>query len=130
MDELTSILAKVEFVADQVIDAKAQIVHLDAKRHKNREAIQKLGQLPKQQANKKQWLCIGSMFMKLPTHTAKNLISDDQVELNSGIDKLHDKLKEKVEQLHTLEGKQLSSGFKLKPLTKDEILAFRSAFKL
>ena len=134
MDQLTQLLAKVELIADDIIDSKTQIVHLDAKRQKNREALNKLRELQavgdKSLPIQKAWVCVGSMFIKLSSNETKNLISDDQLQIDSGIEKFHNELKTKVANLRELEGKPQLTGFNLKPLGKEEILSLKTAFKI
>lgn len=134
MDQFTQLLTKVELIADDIIDSKTQIVHLDAKRQKNREALNQLRKLQavgdKSWPIKKNWVCVGSMFIKLSSNETKNLISDDQLQIDSCIEKLHIELKTKVANLRELEGKPQLTGFNLKPLGKEEILSLKTAFKI
>jgi hypothetical protein len=132
MEELTKLLTKIELTADDIINAKQQIVHLDAKRHKSREALNRLREQYKNNPRsvKKNWVCLGDMFIRLDYNTARNSITDDQYQLDQGIEKLRDELKEKVNQLRQLEGKPELVGFSLKPLKKEEILALRTGFKI
>lgn len=132
MEELTNLLAKIELTADDIIDAKQQIVNLDAKRHKTREALNRL----RDQHNtnprsvKRNWVCLGDMFIELGYNTTRNCIQDEQYHLDQGVEKLRDELKEKVNKLRELEGKPELVGFSLKPLKKEEILALRTGFKI
>lgn len=132
MEELTKLLSKIELAADDIIDTRQQIVNLDSKRHKTREAGNRL----RDQYNnnprsvKKNWVCLGDMFIELNYNRARNSITDEQYHLDEGVEKLRDELKDKVNHLRELEGKPELRGFSLKPLKKEEILALRTGFKI
>lgn len=132
MEELTKLLANIELTADDIIDTRQQIVNLDAKRHKTREALSCLRDLhstnPK--LTNKNYVCLGDMFIRLNYNSTRNLIVDEQYHIDQGIEKLRDELSEKVGKLRALEGKPELTGFNLKPLKKEEILALRTAFKI
>lgn len=132
MEELTGLLTKIELTADDIIDTRQQIVCLDAKRHKAREALNRLKDLRSVNPNlaKKNWVCLGDMFIRLDQNSTRNLIFDEQYHLDQGVEKLRDELTEKVNKLNELEGKPELTGFALKPLSKQEILALRTGFKL
>lgn len=129
MDELTKLLTQIELTADDIIDTKHQIVDLDAKRHKNREALNALRDLKANQKTKN-WVCVGDMFIRLNQNDTRNIIFDDQYRMETGIEKLREQLSEKVNKLRELEGKPEITGFNLKPLNKQEILSLRTAFKI
>lgn len=129
MEQLTKLLTQIELTADDVIDTKQQIVDLDAKRHKNREALNCLRDLEPQQKNKN-WVCVGDMFIRLNQNDTRNIIFDDQYHMEQGVEDLRDQLSDKVNKLRELEGKPEITGFNLKPLKKEEILSLRTAFKI
>lgn len=131
MDDLIKLLADIELAADDICDTRQQIVSFDAKRHKTREALNNLKeQQKKQNPPRRHWVCLGNMFIRLSTNETRNLIVDDQYHIDTGIEKLRDDLKEKVERLRFLEGKPELTGFNLKSLDKKEILALRTGFKV
>lgn len=133
MEELTNLLTRIELTADDIIDTKQQIVNLDARRHKTREASNRLKELQVKYRNnpsRKHWICVGDMFIKLNANDARNLIVDDQYQIDEGTEKLRDDLKVKVDKLRDLEGKPELTGFHLKPLKKEEIASLRTAFKV
>lgn len=132
MEELTKLLTNIELTADDVIDTKQQIVSLDARRHKTREAGSRLKELRERdpKSRKNHWVCLGDMFIRLDVNETRNLIQEDQYQTESGLEKLRDQLKLKVAKLRELEGKPEVSGFNLKPLNKQEILSLRTAFKV
>lgn len=132
MDELTKLLTKIELKADDIIDTKQQIVNLDAKRHKIREALSSLKDQHTKNSNstKRNYVCVGDMFIRLNHNSTRNLLVDDQYHIDQGIEKLRNELGDKVNELRELEGKPELTGFNLKPLNKQEVLALRSAFKI
>lgn len=132
MDELTDLLTKIELTADDIIDTKQQIVNLDARRLKGREALNRLQDLRVKHPSTtyRHWVCIGDMFIKLNSNETRNLILEDLYTTDEGVEKLRDDLKEKVGQLNQLEGKPEITGFNLKPLRKEEIVALRTAFRI
>lgn len=133
MEELTKLLAGIELTADDIVDAKQQIINLDARRHKTREALNCIREQQKDKTSnpsRKHWVCVGDMFIKLNTNDTRNILVDDQYSLDQGVEKLREQLKEKVDKLRQLEGKPELTGFHLKPLKKEEIVALRTAFKV
>lgn len=132
MEELTKLLTKIELTADDILDTRQQIVNLDSKRHKNREALNRLKELnsTKPIAARKNWVCMGDMFIRLDYNSARNIIFDEQYHLDQGVEKLRDELRDKVNNLNELEGKPELTGFNLKPLKKEEIQALRAGFKI
>lgn len=133
MEELTKLLTKIELTADDIIDTKQQIINLDARRHKTREASNCLKELQTRHKNnpsKRHWVCVGDMFIRLNANDTRNLIVDDQYQIDEGVEKLRDELKVKVDKLRQLEGRPELTGFHLKPLKKEEINSLRTAFKV
>lgn len=133
MEELTKLLTSIELTADDIVDTKQQLINLDARRHKTREALNTVKEQLKNKntnTNKKHWVCVGDMFIRLNTNDTRNTILDDQYHTEQGVEKLRVELKEKVDKLRQLEGKPELTGFHLKPLKKEEIASFRQAFKI
>ncbi|XP_071784800.1 p53 and DNA damage-regulated protein 1-like [Asterias amurensis] len=125
MDLVVRHLGELEALAEEVLSDKQQIVDLDRTRNGNREAIRSL--MNKEQQNKssqsKSWVCFGEMFVKLPGESAKAILKQDQVKLNSEIDRLRKDLKPKVAKLRDMEGRKEAKGFDLTALSKDELKA-------
>ncbi|XP_032369901.1 p53 and DNA damage-regulated protein 1 isoform X2 [Etheostoma spectabile] len=92
-------LTEVEEAAEDVLTSKQQIVDLDTRRNRNREALNAL----------------------------KNEISDsDQEQLDQEINELRKGLKAKVNLLNEMQGKPELRGYNLSPLSNDEIKAINS----
>lgn len=119
MDELIKEIEKKEQIARDILSIKAEIVGLDMKRNKNREASRALSKLPPKES--KTWICSGNIFIKTKTDIAKAMISADQKSLDSTINELRDKIQERSKELSTMEGKEpISLSHKLKPLSSEE----------
>uniref|UniRef100_A0A0E9QKP1 Uncharacterized protein n=1 Tax=Anguilla anguilla TaxID=7936 RepID=A0A0E9QKP1_ANGAN len=87
-------LTEVEVAAEDVLSDKQQIVDLDVKRHRNREALSALRD-DSQQPEEKVKVCFGNMFIKLPKATTKHMIEKDQEQLDKEISDLRNRLKAK-----------------------------------
>ncbi|KAJ8360880.1 hypothetical protein SKAU_G00174050 [Synaphobranchus kaupii] len=102
-------LTEVEVAAEDVLSDKQQIVDLDVKRHRNREALNVLRD-DDQQSEDKVKVCFGNMFIKLPKATTKHMIQKDQEQLDKEISDLRKHLKAKVNHLNRLQGKPELTG--------------------
>ncbi|EDO37037.1 predicted protein [Nematostella vectensis] len=111
-------LVELEERANEILTDRQQIVELDRKRNSNREALSALN---KKSTGDKSWVCFGNMFMKLPDSKTKDMIIQDQRIVEQELQTLRTNLKEKVAELHKLEGLQEVKGFNLKPVTEDEL---------
>nr|XP_006814317.1 PREDICTED: p53 and DNA damage-regulated protein 1-like [Saccoglossus kowalevskii] len=89
---------EVEGLAEEIVTDKHQIIDLDRKRNKNREALRALGKM-------------------------QPVPGKDQNNIESEIGKLRDNLKPKVSKLRELEGRPEAKGFNLEALSRDEINA-------
>lgn len=68
----------------------------------------------------KTWMCIGDMFIRMPSDVVMDAIEKEQEQLDKGIKDLRDGLRPKVNQLRKLEGEEPTRGTLLKPLSKEE----------
>ncbi|XP_034440258.1 p53 and DNA damage-regulated protein 1 isoform X2 [Hippoglossus hippoglossus] len=103
MDAVEEYLTEVEEAAEDVLTTKQQIVDLDSKRNKNREALTAL----------------------------KTEMSDsNQEQLEKEINDLRKELKSKVNHLNEMQGNPELRGYNLSPLSTDEIKAMNSIFKI
>ncbi|XP_077418952.1 p53 and DNA damage-regulated protein 1 [Vanacampus margaritifer] len=119
-------LREVEEAAEDVLTTKQQIIDLDMKRNRNREALNALknGVCPA-----KMKICFGNMFIKFPKSKAREMIQKDQEQLNSELNDLHKGLKANVSRLNETQGKPELSGYNLLPLSADEMKAIKSILK-
>ena len=102
----------------QVLSDKQQIVHLDRRRNKTREALRCL---TKDKESDKAWVCMRDMFMKLPKKNTATFLKKDYEQLDTEISELQRNLKPKVSKLRDLEDKDDLKGFNLNPLSKEEL---------
>ncbi|XP_075880828.1 p53 and DNA damage-regulated protein 1 isoform X2 [Nelusetta ayraudi] len=100
--QVLAYLTEIEEAAEDVLSTKQQIVDLDTKRNRNREALNAL----------------------------RNQMSDsDQEQLDKEINNLRKELKDKVGHLNNLQGKPDLRGYSLTPLSSDEVTAINSILK-
>ncbi|KAF9173114.1 p53 and DNA damage-regulated protein 1 [Mortierella sp. AD011] len=116
--ELLSNFQKRELVAEEILTNKELIVDYDRRRNSNREALSKLKKELTQE--KKVWVNMGDMFVKLPKQNVETMIKKDQETLDSEISDIRELMKEKVVELEKLEGGDGSraKSYQLKAMTK------------
>ncbi|XP_030067062.1 p53 and DNA damage-regulated protein 1 [Microcaecilia unicolor] len=114
-------LQEVEERSEKVLADKQQMVDLDLKRNRNREALRAL----QREAAETEMLmvCFGNMFIQFPKTKIKEMIQIDQEHLDEEIAKLRTELKIKVNFLYEAQGKPELKGFRLKPLELEEMRA-------
>ncbi|XP_078275361.1 p53 and DNA damage-regulated protein 1 [Rhinoraja longicauda] len=120
-------LTEVELLAESVMADKQQIISLDTKRHRNREALRALRNSSKQSGNV--MVCFGDMFIKFSKPNTMDMIQKDQEHLDEEIRKLCNQLKMKVNRLNEAQGKPELKGFNLTPLTHEEMQAITKILK-
>ena len=103
-------ISEIEELAEEILTDRAQIIDYDKKRNGNREAINAI----KDNSSKKQWFCVGNLFIKIPEEQAKQILVEDQQKIEAEMNKLRNNLKPKVKKLHELEGLPEVKGFDLK----------------
>ncbi|KAK4812669.1 hypothetical protein QYF61_012179 [Mycteria americana] len=112
-------LAEVEELAEDVLAARQQIVDLDVKRNRNREALRALQKDP--EPDGKAMVCFGNMFIELPKAQTKEMLQKDQEHLDEEINNLRKELRVKVNRLFEAQGKAELKGFNLNPMTAEEM---------
>ncbi|KAI4877674.1 hypothetical protein NFI96_021211 [Prochilodus magdalenae] len=120
-------LMEVEVAAEDVLSDKQQIVDLDGKRNRNREAMNALRNSASE--NDKVKVCFGSMFIKFPKENVKSMIQKDQEQLDQEINDIRKRLKAKVNHLNDLQGKPEIKGYNLSPLSSEELKAINSVLR-
>ncbi|XP_033752981.1 p53 and DNA damage-regulated protein 1-like [Pecten maximus] len=113
-------MAEIEELAEDIISDKHQMVELDKKRQKTREAIRILS---KDKKTQKSWVCFGDMFIKLPVSDTKKLLEKDFNGLDTEIADVSKGLKPKVNKLRDLEHKDDAKGFSLNSMSREELQA-------
>lgn len=121
-------LTEVEEAAEDVLTTKQQIVDLDSKRHRNREALSALRNELSQSEKVK--VCFGNIFIKFPSNKTREMIQRDQEQLDKEINNLRKELKVKVNQLNDIQGKPELRGYSLTSLSPDELKAINSLLKM
>ncbi|KAG1931018.1 p53 and DNA damage-regulated protein 1 [Pimephales promelas] len=119
-------LTEVEVAAEDILADKQQIVDMDLRRNRNREA---LNALRNHSSNDNVKVCFGNMFIKFPQERARSMILKDQENLDKEINDLRKRLKAKVNRLNELQGKPELTGYNLAPLSSDEMKAINSLIK-
>ncbi|XP_061584707.1 p53 and DNA damage-regulated protein 1 [Cololabis saira] len=120
-------LTSIEEAAEDVLSSKQQIVDLDSKRNRNREALSALKH--EMSDSEKVKVCFGNMFIKFPKSKTSEMIQRDQEQLDKEINDLRKGLKAKVNRLNEMQGKPELRGYNLSPLSSDEIRAINSLLK-
>ncbi|KAK2821604.1 hypothetical protein Q7C36_020947 [Tachysurus vachellii] len=120
-------LIEVELAAEDVLSDKQQIVDLDGRRNRNREALNALKNSNTDKDKVK--VCFGNMFIKFPKESTKSMIQKDQEQIEQEINNLRKGLKAKVNHLNDLQGKPEIRGYHLSPLSGDELKAINGILK-
>ncbi|XP_074516756.1 p53 and DNA damage-regulated protein 1 [Sebastes fasciatus] len=120
-------LTAVEEAAEEVLTSRQQIVDLDSKRNRNREALNALKN--EMSDSDKVKVCFGNMFIKFPKLKTREMIQKDQEQLDKEINDLRNGLKAKVNRLNEMQGKPELRGYNLSPLSTDEIKAINGLLK-
>ncbi|KAF9210422.1 p53 and DNA damage-regulated protein 1 [Podila verticillata] len=100
--EFVSNLQQRELIAEDILTNKNLMVDYDRKRNSNREALSKLKKDLSEE--KKVWVNLGDMFVKMPKENVETMIKKDQDTLDSEINDIRQTMKEKVVELEKLEG--------------------------
>ncbi|NP_001290685.1 p53 and DNA damage-regulated protein 1 [Esox lucius] len=120
-------LTEVEEAAEGILANKQQIVDLDKKRNMNREALNALKH--ELVSEEKVQVCFGNMFIKFPKAKTKEMIQQDQEQLDEEIHKLRNVMKDQLNHLNNLQGKPELTGYNLSPLSSDEVKAINHLLK-
>ncbi|GAB1606934.1 p53 and DNA damage-regulated protein 1-like [Argonauta hians] len=123
VDKVEETLIEIEEVAEQILANKQQIVDLDKKRQQLREANRVLS---KSRGDKKRWVCMSNMFIKMPEKYTKSILEKDFDKLDTEINSIRKTLKAQVSRLRDLEQQEDLKGFDLKPLSDKELKAVES----
>nr|XP_032813642.1 p53 and DNA damage-regulated protein 1 [Petromyzon marinus] len=123
---LITYLTEVEALAEDLLADKHQMVALDRKRNSNREALRAV---QGGAAAEKTWVCFGNMFIKIPRSKTRQMIKNDQEQLESEMTRIRRELKVKLNRLNEAQGKPELKGFDLAPLSREEMLAINKVIK-
>ena len=116
------LLRQSEELGEKVLRDREEIVQMDRIRNKNREALTALKRVPEKESV---YLCVGNMFFKHRKPAARQLIEDDQKQVNDHIEQLRRQMKNKVQQIQEMEDKgDQFAKFNLNPLSSQEMKSF------
>ncbi|CAJ1051876.1 p53 and DNA damage-regulated protein 1 [Xyrichtys novacula] len=104
-----------------------QIVDLDLKRNRNREALNALKTEMSNTENVK--VCFGNIFIRFPNVKTREMIQRDQEQLDKEINDLRTGLRAKVNHLNEIQGKPELRGYNLSPLSSDELKSVNRLLK-
>ena len=101
-------MQKVELLGEEVLTDRQQIVELDRRRNKNREALAALRRIEREKgaevaATQKHWVCMGETFTKYDQTSARSMLEADQKRLDAEIDRLRDEVKRKTSEVCKLD---------------------------
>lgn len=129
-DSVMRYMCEVEGMAEDILTDKEQIVNLDRRRNKNREALRAIKtELKENKNDSKSWVCFGNMFIRMDKATVEKLLSKDQETIDEEVNNLRNGLKTKVGKLREAEGKPDMRGFQLEPLSQEEMAAVNQVLK-
>ncbi|NXF80705.1 PDRG1 protein, partial [Sclerurus mexicanus] len=66
-------------------------------------------------------VCFGGMFVELPKAKAREMLRQDQEQLDEEINNLRKELRVKVNRLYEAQGKPELKGFNLNPMSAEEM---------
>ncbi|NWW81287.1 PDRG1 protein, partial [Climacteris rufus] len=69
----------------------------------------------------KAMVCFGNMFIELPKAKTREMLRQDQKELDEEINNVRKELSVKVNRLYEAQGKPELKGFKLNPMSVEEM---------
>merc|ERR1712196_201610 len=91
-------------VAEELLTAEQQVVDLDRRRNKNREA---LGAIRRSEVcSSKVWMCHGDFFIKTGIGDAKNDLESEQKTLDAEISRLREEVKLKASEVAKMEQRE------------------------
>lgn len=127
--KIVEIIRSTEGVADKILMNKQELVELDKRRQQTREAIRELEKHATKD-EKKVWITVGSMLVKMQREKALTLLKNDQINLTHEINFITSDQKILVNKHRDLELFSPYSGTKLKPLNRKEFSALKANLPL
>lgn len=127
-----SYLAQLEEAGEDVLSCKQQIIDMDRLRNKTREALRAArAQIPQSghTATTKTWICLGNIFIKMPTAKSVSLLESEFARTEEEIKSLRLMLRTKVDKLRDIEKSSKLKGFDLKALSPEELKAVNTLLR-
>uniref|UniRef100_A0A914V4V6 P53 and DNA damage-regulated protein 1 n=1 Tax=Plectus sambesii TaxID=2011161 RepID=A0A914V4V6_9BILA len=115
--------AELERLGSEVLAGKNELVLLDKRKQKTREALRAIGA----SGANKSWMCIGKTFIKLPSTTVRTMLESDVNDINVAIEDTRQAVKNRVDALKHYEGLPdlTDTGFRLNALTSEDASILR-----
>lgn len=104
VEELIKAYAAIDAEAEGILSDRQEIVELNDKRNKTREALRQLRKISSSKQNQQSWVCFANTFLKMDTKACLDMLDQDQQEMDTVINSLQDGLKSKVAGLQKMEG--------------------------
>ncbi|XP_036232605.2 p53 and DNA damage-regulated protein 1 [Bactrocera oleae] len=123
------IIKSTEEVADKILMNKQELVELDKRRQQTREAIRELEKHAAKN-EKKVWITVGSMLVKMEREKALKLLKNDQMQIEREINIITSDQKILVNKHRDLEHFSPYLGTQLKALDRKEFAALKANLPL
>ncbi|ORX55690.1 hypothetical protein DM01DRAFT_1335087 [Hesseltinella vesiculosa] len=102
-EQIEKIFTEQEHWKDRILLNKQALVDLEEKQHANREGLAAMDQMGPN--DRKQWLVVGDMFVRLTKEDAKKAILQDQVQLHTQTESARSIVRESTKKLQELNDK-------------------------
>ncbi|XP_067632998.1 p53 and DNA damage-regulated protein 1 [Eurosta solidaginis] len=127
--KVVEIIKSAEEVADKILVNKQELVELDKRRQQTREAVREL-EKNAEDSEKKVWITVGSMLVKLEKAAALKLLKNDQMQIEREINIMNSEQKLLVNKHRDLEHFSPYSGTQIKALDRKEFVALKANLPL
>ncbi|CAF0880787.1 unnamed protein product [Adineta steineri] len=117
-DFVVKYLEEIELLAENVLAERREVIELNKRRDKLREASRAIRKQPTNV--KMNWMCLNNNFLGMSTKDCIRLIDRDFDQLNIEINQAEKNLKENIKKLYDAEKKPEIRGFHLKSLSREE----------
>ena len=107
-------MQRVELLGEEILTDRQQMVELDRRRNKNREALAALRRVERQGAEvaaaQKHWVCMGETFARHSQAEARAMLEADQSRLDAEIERLRAEVKRKTSTVCELDPTMCGQG--------------------
>ena len=107
-------MQRVELLGEEIMTDRQQMVELDRRRNKNREALSALRRIERQGAEvaaaQKHWVCMGETFARHSQAEARAMLEADQSRLDAEIERLRAEVKRKTSTVCELDPTMCGQG--------------------
>ncbi|VDN13520.1 unnamed protein product [Dibothriocephalus latus] len=116
-------LEEIEAAAEKVLADQERCKLYDINLRKTQEA---LNRLKDPDAPSDVWTCLARQFFSVPRFSLQTALQSDVSTYKAEVNTLRDRIKEELNFLRELEGKNPLQGFNLEPLSSDELSSLNS----